>query len=350
VSIAAGRHLLIAFDPAGFLTQTMLANPSDGPAGGAQLIDVRGYDAGGTLRWDCRAADLSVLPTNLPDALVTVANSAGSARSATFGLLALAGSGPARRIATYPGVASLPVYAGHGLVTYAVSRGGHLRYCVLHAGKRRSITLPGRSDFAIWAVSADGKRIAAVQPSGSKYMLSWVTLDRAGRPRLEHSALIGQAYVALSPDGRTAVLGGPHPRLVRFGAEEGEKLPLSYVSYAQFARNRLLLQETSQSSDVLAGQTMQTRVTSVFVVLTHASPSPPRTISGASMIHEDPSLKFLSWVDDASGTAHVMRLGDGTTATLPGHFDDIGFATWAKLVAVDRAGGVIRLANPLARG
>jgi hypothetical protein len=302
----------------------------DEAGGSDEALTLRGYDTSGREVWEVTAPDISEVPTNLPGVLLVKRDEGESS---------LVEISPAGQAVVLDRAHYLqPLSSSRNMVIYIRERSdGRYEVCTIADGLRRQVRLPLVSEPCSQTASADGSRAAVIQPKGKSGTLAWVAVVGTGRPSLVAVETVGHKYVALSPDGRLAILGDSKPELVAFGFRSGKPLPLDYGSYGVISRGSVLL---GQYWDDENGSHMD------LLATTLARGSLRLELSGTWRIHADSDLRFLTYVNQASGQAFIMSLTSGRRLSLSTSCQDAAPVGTRTICTVSRTGQIRYLDNP----
>ncbi len=308
---------------------------SQGTSVGAR---VRGYAADGSMLWDAGGVE-DVISADLPEAVVlkrSAADEGGEDGAAT--VWRVGRDGHEQELSRLEGPARL-LYANSREVVYAETvhgeAGSASSKIITHDGNHPEETLiPGGGELEGVSVSANGRALAVISRGVDGNLLSWFKRSPGQGWQLAAQMSTSALYVALSPDGKQAVLGPEYPAVVLFGEGEGRRLPVGYVAQAYFGGSRVLLLDFRVEANVPC--------TGVWVVGLESNEIEwSRQFDAEQRVASDPNLRFLAYLEPGRKGVVVVDLSDGGERRLPVESaDDVGFIDTGYLFIAHQDGAV----------
>jgi hypothetical protein len=251
----------------------------------------------------------------------------------------LSATGASMYVHHYDNAFARPLFSTSEAQVVFVRSAGRRELRIHTAHGFRALKLGRGGDVTSWAYSSDHARFLLLQEQGQRRRLTWMRFDPSGSVKTVATAFTRNEYVSLSPDGRTAILGGFRPKLVGTGGSHPRLLPINFVSEARWCGGRILL---------MRGSSSPSGVETLLMLIDRRGRVRRRCTLTGDLVHTDDRLRYAASTDRDTATAHLVSLRDGRVATLNG-VDDVYPVSPESLFVVTQDGKIDRRSNPLGR-
>jgi hypothetical protein len=214
-------------------------------------------------------------------------------------LFVLDASGQVVQRLSSPSESFLPVQSQGDRVTYAATTKAGSDLILASGEGRQRIPIGGPGRLIGVSASNDASRVVASIRVRAGRQLVWLRLRSDGTVasrRIQRT----MRSADLSADGRFALLGGEHPKVVRFGSLHGRRLKIDYSGGGVVGSSRLMaLSTVGVNNDVS---------TTVLVCDLRGQTVWETTLPGFARVRCDPDVNCIGYIDPDSSVGVVISL------------------------------------------